>query len=247
MLVVEPVLLGFGLLVGTLVGLTGMGGGALMAPLLIFAGFRPLVVVGTDLAYSTLTKLVGAAQHLRYRTVDWPTVRRLALGSLPGAVVGLVGLRLLPGGQVDAVITHLLGGALILVALVLLGQVLLPHWSTWALPPGLLTPAGFLVGLLVSLTSVGSGSLVVALLALTTRLPARVIVGTDLVHACLLVGVAALGHWQAGSVDPVLTGHLLLGAIPGVLLGSRLSVRLPERALRPTLAVILLATGLRLL
>ncbi|MBI2940466.1 MAG: sulfite exporter TauE/SafE family protein [Chloroflexi bacterium] len=243
----DPALAALGLIVGFAVGLTGMGGGALMAPLLIFIGIRPLAVVGTDLAYSTLMKLVGSAQHLRLGTVDFPTVKRLARGSLPGALLGVAILRRLPQSQVDHVITQVLGIALVLVAGTLLIGFFLPGLRPVAVGPGVLTLAGFVVGLLVGITSVGGGSLVVALLALGTMFPARTIVGTDLAHAFLLVTVAALAHWQAGNVDFGLSLNLLVGAIPGVLVGSRLSVRLPERALRPTLAVVLLATGLRLL
>lgn len=243
----DPLLAVFGLVVGALIGLTGMGGGALMAPLLIFIGVRPLAVVGTDLAYSTLTKLVGGTQHLRLGTVDLATVRRLALGSVPGALLGVFILQRLRDDDVDPIITQVLGFTLILVAASMLLRAVLPDIRPIPVPPFVHTPAGFVVGLLVGMTSVGSGSLIVALLALTTSLPSRVIVGTDLVHAFLLVAVAALAHWQVGSVDLGLTANLLAGAIPGVIIGSRLGVHLPEQALRPTLAVVLLASGLRLL
>ncbi len=243
----DPVLVFSGLVVGLLVGLTGMGGGALMAPLLIFLGVRPLVVVGTDLAYSTLTKLVGSAQHLRFGTVDLSIVRQLALGSLPGALFGVVILRRLQAAQVDQVISHTLGAMLMLVATTMLLRAVRPELRLPPAPPWTLTLMGFVVGALVSITSVGSGSLIAAGLALSTKLSARAIVGTDLTHACLLVTVAALAHWQAGSIDFALTLNLLLGAIPGVVVGSRLSTRLPEKALRPTLAVVLFATGLKLI
>jgi len=236
-----------GLIVGLLVGATGMGGGALMAPVLIWLGIRPLAVVGSDLAYSTIMKLFGAAQHARFGTVEWPTVRRLALGSVPGALVGVAILRQVRENQVDAVITHTLALTLIVVAATMLLSALFPRTRPAAVPTWGLTLAGFVVGALVSITSVGSGTLIVALLALSTSLSARSIVGTDIVHALLLVAVATAAHFQAGSIDPGLTANLLLGAIPGVLIGSRLGVRLPERALRPTLGVVLLISGLKLL
>ncbi len=242
---VDLLLAGIGLLVGFLIGLTGMGGGAIMAPLLILLGIRPLTVVGTDLAYSTLTKVAGAAYHWRRGTVHLPTVRSLALGSLPGTLAGVSFLRSLNAQQVDHVITRVLGTTLMLVAATMLVQMLMPRIRIRGSPRWLLTAAGFVVGVLVGVTSVGSGSLIVALLALTTPLPASAIVGTDLVHACLLVAVAALAHWQAGTIDLGVSLNLLIGALPGVLFGSRLSTRLPEQALRPTLAVVLFATGLR--
>ena len=224
-----------------------MGGGALMAPVLILLGVRPLAVVGSDLAYSAVMKLFGAAQHARFGTVEWPTVRRLALGSVPGALIGVALLRQLPEGQVDVFVTQALGLALVVVAGTMLLGAAFPHRRPVALPPWGLPLAGLVVGVLVGVTSVGSGTLIVALLALTTTLPARAIVGTDIVHALLLVAAATAAHAQAGSIDVGLTANILLGAIPGVLVGGRLSVHLPERALRPTLGVVLLASGVKLL
>lgn len=243
----DPGLILAGLIVGILVGATGMGGGALMAPVLLLLGMRPLSVVGSDLAYSTIMKLFGAAQHARFGTVDWTTVRRLATGSVPGALIGVAVLGQMPATRVDAFITQALGLALVIVAITMLFGAAFPHRRPAALPPWGVAAAGLLVGVLVGITSVGSGTLIVALLALTTTLPARAIVGTDIVHALLLVAVATAAHAQAGSIDVGLTANLLLGAIPGVLLGGRLSVHLPERALRPTLGVVLLASGMKLL
>lgn len=243
----DPLLASVGLAVGTLVGLSGMGGAALMAPILIFLGFRPLSVVGTDLAYSVVTKLVGSAHHLRYGVVDFPTVRLLAYGSLPGAAIGLLILTRIGPKAIDSFITRALGYTLVLVAATMLVRVLSPKTRVVPLPRWGLSALGFVVGLLVSITSVGSGSLIVAVLAMTTTLSSRAIVGTDLVHAFLLVTIATLGHWQAGSIDFVLSVNLLIGAVPGVLMGSRLSTSLSESVLRPTLAVVLLATGLRMI
>lgn len=243
----NPLLAIVGLVVGTLVGLSGMGGAALMAPILIFLGFRPLSVVGTDLAYSVVTKLVGSAHHLRYGVVDFPTVRSLAYGSLPGSAVGILIPVLIGPSQIDRFITRALGYTLVLVAATMLFRVLSPQTRVVLLPPWGLSVLGFVVGLLVAITSVGSGSLIVAVLVMTTTLSSRAIVGTDLVHALLLVTVATLGHWQAGSIDFALSANLLTGAVPGVLIGSRLSSHLSESILRPTLAVVLLATGLRMI
>jgi uncharacterized protein len=243
----DPGLAVTGLLVGTLVGLTGVGGSALMAPVLIFLGIRPLVVVGTDLAYSAVTKLVGGLQHMRYGTVDMSTVRRLAVGSMPGALVGVAILRQMDKADVDSIITHLLGIALILVAVTMALRLLRPNLRLPQMSATMFPVSGALVGILVGVTSVGSGSLIAALLAFATPFSTRVIVGTDLVHAFLLVTVAALAHWGMGSVDLDLTLNLLVGAVPGVVVGSRLSVGLPERALRSVLAVALFAIGFRML
>ncbi|MBX6772015.1 MAG: sulfite exporter TauE/SafE family protein [Chloroflexi bacterium] len=243
----DPVVTVVGLAVGTLVGMSGMGGAALMAPLLILLGFRPITVVGTDLAYSVITKLVGSAYHLRHGQVDGPTVIALARGSVPGALGGIVILKLIGPGRVDALVSRALGAALVLVGLSMLFRAAFPSARTARVGPWGLSALGTGIGVLVSLTSVGSGSLVAAVLAMTTSLSARAIVGTDLVHGFVLVLVAALGHWQVGTIDFALSANLLTGAVPGVLIGSRLSSRMPERALRPTLAVVLLATGLRML
>ena len=243
----SPLFAVVGLVVGTLVGLSGMGGASLMAPILIVLGFRPLAVVGTDLAYSTLTKLVGAAHHVRFGVVDFPTVRQLAYGTVPGALLGAMILKEIPPGQVDNVITHSLGLTLLVVAATMLARALFPEVRPIALPGWGLSVLGFVVGILVSLTSVGSGTLIVAVLAASTALSARAIVGTDLVQGFILVAVATLGHLGAGSIDVALSANLLVGAIPGVILGSRLSGRLSENILRPTIAIVLLVSGLRMI
>ncbi len=243
----SPLIAFVGLVVGTLVGLSGMGGAALMAPILILLGFRPLFVVGTDLAYSTVTKLIGSAHHLRYGKVDLPTVRQLALGSIPGSLVGILILKTIDIGSVDRFITRVLGCTLLLVAATMLVRVVAPGIRPFQAPRWGLTLLGFVVGVLVGITSVGSGSLIVAVLAMASTLSSREIVGTDIVHAFLLVFVATLGHWEAGSIDFALSLNLLLGAVPGVLIGSRLSGHLSERFMRPTLALVLLATGLKMI
>lgn len=246
-MVLSPVLALVGLFVGVLVGLTGMGGASLMAPILILFGIRPLAVVGTDLAYSTITKLVGSVHHVRYGKVDFPTVRRLALGSIPGCLLGIFTLTRIPVVHVDQVIVHALGFCLLLVALTMAVRAFFPTFQPFNVPPLGLSVLGFFVGFLVSMTSVGSGTLVVAVLAMSSTLSSRELVGTDLVHAFLLVLVATLGHWRVGSIDFLLSANLLIGALPGVILGSRLSGHLPERFLRPTLAVVLFAAAVQLI
>ncbi len=254
------ILSGFG--VGLLVGLTGVGGGALMTPLLIFGfGIAPAVAVGTDLVFAAITKANGVWVHARQRTVDWRIVRRLASGSLPAALVTLLVL-----GQVDAhteqaegFMTTTLGLALILTAAALLWRL----WGASAVPRDDTSQAGrgrsekrralatvvtgAVLGVLVTLTSVGAGAVGAAvLLWLYPRLSAARVVGTDLAHAVPLTALAGLGHWQLGTVDLALLVALLAGSLPGIYVGSRMSAVFPERWLRPVLATLLLAIGVRL-
>ncbi len=254
------ILSGFG--VGLLVGLTGVGGGALMTPLLIFGfGIAPAVAVGTDLVFAAVTKASGVWVHARQHSVDWRIVRRLASGSLPASLVTLMVL-----GQVDThteqaqgFITTTLGLALILTAAALLWRL----WGVAEQPQREQSPAkreraekrralatvitGVMLGVLVTLTSVGAGALGAAvLLWLYPRLSAVRVVGTDLAHAVPLTALAGFGHWQLGTVDLTLLGALLIGSLPGIYLGSRLSAVFPELWLRPVLATLLLVIGVRL-
>ena len=249
---------GVGLVVGFLVGLTGTGGGALLTPLLILTGWAtPVVAVGTDLVWGTITRAAGAWVHWRQGTVDFTIVRRLLLGSIPGAIAGLgvlARLRIYGEQATDHVVVRILGVALICVAMSLFlrcfrgtsgatDDCVNPRHSAW-----LTTFAGALVGFLASLTSVGSGSLIIVCLVLLYRsTPLRTIVGSDIVHALLLVGVAALGHLGIGKINAPLLGWLLVGSIPGVWLGSRATAMVPEQALRPVMGSALLFLGYKLL
>lgn len=245
---------GFG--VGLLVGITGVGGGALMTPLLIFGfGITPAVAVGTDLIFASITKASGVWTHARQSTVDWRVVRRLASGSLPAALVTLVVL-----GEVDTHsaeaqgwITSVLGVALMLTAAALLWRSYLskqPHGADAVERRGVVpatVATGVVLGGLVTLTSVGAGALgAAALFWLYPRLSAVRVVGTDLAHAVPLTAVAGMGHWQMGTVDTGLLVMLLAGSLPGIYLGSRLSKQIPERWLRPALATLLLMIGFRM-
>ncbi len=248
-----------GFVVGLLIGLTGMGGGAVMTPALILLGWaRPVIAVGTDLVWGTLTKAAGALVHYRQRTVDFTIVKRLAIGSIPGAAAGLVllaHLRSQGTEAVDRLVVRMLGIALMCVALSLFVRALRGSRiqpanlsDTQRVPAWLTSLVGAIIGFLVSLTSVGSGSLIIASLVILYRgIPLRRIVGSDIVHALLLVGVSALGHLGIGSIDFRLLGGLLIGSIPGVCLGSRLSAVFPEKALRPALAITLFLLGYKLL
>jgi uncharacterized protein len=250
-----------GFIVGFLVGLTGMGGGAIMTPVMVLlGGIRPLIAVGTDLVWGTITRAVGAFIHFRQRNADLTVIKRLAIGSIPGALAGvaiLAGIEQSQGDRVsDVLVMRTLGITLIFVAISLIVQSLRGERGASTLQTAadsrrqalLTTLLGATVGFLVSFTSVGSGSLtVIFLLALYPKLPPSRVVGSDLIHSLFLVGTASLGHLGIGTIDVPLLIGLLIGSLPGVWLGSRLSVVLPGRALRPVLATTCLALGYKLL
>lgn len=255
---IQPQAIALGAVVGVLVGLTGMGGASLMTPLLVLVlGVKPVLAVGTDLIYSSVTKAVGSVVHLRQGTPDIKIAIRMAWGSVPGALLGVLALsrleKRLDTAALNGLIVHLLGIMLILVAITMLirlalsGRLPLPALDTQRWVRVLLPVAGFVVGFLVGLTSVGSGTLLVVALSLCTRLPASRLVGTDIVHAVLLTAVAGIAHLAIGNVNIPLTASLLIGSIPGVLIGSRLCTYLPDRSVRLALAGTLLVSGLRLI
>jgi uncharacterized protein len=238
---------GFG--VGLLVGLTGVGGGALMTPLLISSfGVPAQVAVGTDLLYASITKTAGGWRHHVADHVDWPVVLRLASGSLPAAALLLLVMRFLP---VDTVaLAHWIRMGLV-VALPISGVAIVVHpWFTRSsphddqgdVPPRTLPTVlfGVVLGLLVTLTSVGAGAIgVTVLAALYPLLPAKRLVGTDIAHAVPLTLLGGLGHLGLGNVDTGLLLALLCGSIPGILVGARLAGIVPDKLLRPILAVTL--------
>jgi uncharacterized membrane protein YfcA len=245
-----------GLLVGLLIGLTGMGGGALMTPFLILVvGTRPVVAVGTDLVYGAVTKLAGAWLHWRQGTVDLALVWRLAKTSVPAGLLAVAAVRLMPasGVDVDRVIHRALGAVLILVALLILGRLSgLLSWVASEQWRGRLqgrgtSAVGGIVGALVGFTSVGSGALLVRFLIVAFPASAARVVGTDVFHAAILLTATGAAHAQGGAVDWPLAGALLAGSIPGVALGSWMAPRVPARALRAGLASLLLITGLSLM
>lgn len=250
-----------GFLVGLIVGVTGVGGGSLMTPLLVLVfGVTPAAAVGTDLLYAALTKLGGSWVHHRRGTVDWQIVKRLAAGSLPATLLTLWLLHTLQLDEkhLKALVTGVLSIALVLTALALL---LKPYvqklgqrkdGAIFELHAHRLTGAtivtGAVLGVLVTLSSVGAGALgMVALLFLYPRHGAVRLVGTDIAHAVPLTLVAGLGHVALGTVNFALLGALLLGSLPGIWLGSNLGARIPESILRPILATMLAIIGGRLL
>ncbi len=251
-----------GLVVGFTVGLTGMGGGALMTPLLVLVfDVGPLAAVSSDLVASLVMKPIGGGVHLRRGNVHTVMVRWLVLGSVPAALAGVLVLDALQGDGLEEVLRPLLGGALVVAATAMATKGALAARRpgsqggggqggarSVAVRPVPTLAIGVLGGLVVGMTSVGSGSLmIVLLLVLYPRLTAGELVGTDLVQAVPLVGAAALGHLLLGDVRLDITTSLLLGALPAVYLGARLSARAPDRVIRPVLVAVLSASGLELL
>ncbi len=250
-----------GFCVGFVVGVTGVGGGSLMTPLLVLAfGVAPATAVGTDLLYAALTKLGGSWAHSRNGTVDWKVVGLLAMGSVPAAVFSMLLLHslALDEARMKSLITGVLSVGLVLTAIALLFKPYLQrlvhgeNGSVYELAGRRLVGAtvgvGVLIGALVTLSSVGAGAIgVVALMFLYPRAPMSRIVGTDIAHAVPLTLVAGAGHAVLGTVNFGLLGSLLLGSLPGIWLGSHAGVRIPERALRLALASMLLLVGGRLL
>jgi uncharacterized membrane protein YfcA len=244
-------------LVGILIGLTSMGGAALMAPFLILiVGVRPVTAVGTDLVYGAVTKIIGAWVHWKQGTVDLPVVRKLATGSVPGGLLGALLVILLPRFTHDAqrFEQRAIGFLLVLVAIILLVRMFkgAPAATPSAKRMRFLEDQGTViwgavVGFCVGLTSVGSGSLLAPFLLMLYPSKTAKIVGTDVFHAAVLVSVTGIAHAASGGVEWDLIPTLLAGSIPGVLLGSRLAIYVPARPLRTGLAAVLLLTGFRML
>jgi uncharacterized membrane protein YfcA len=249
-----------GLLVGFVVGLTGMGGGALMTPILVLV-FRinPLAAVSSDIVAAVVMKPVGGAVHLRRGTVNLRLVRWLALGSVPAAFCGVLVLRAIGGPELADRLTILLGAVLLVAAGAIVAKGVLQarrrasgaegggvHAIT--VRPGRTLVIGVIGGLVVGMTSVGSGSLMIVLLMLLyPALSSNELVGTDLVQAIPLVLSAAIGHVLFGDLQLGLTTSLLVGSVPGVYLGARVSSRAPDRIIRPALVVVLTVSALKML
>ncbi|HMJ02982.1 MAG TPA: sulfite exporter TauE/SafE family protein [Conexibacter sp.] len=255
-----PLIIMFGFLVGILVGTTGVGGGSLMTPALILVfGTAPTTAIGTDLAYAAVTKTVGGWRHWRSGTVDMTIALWLAVGSLPGALGGVEVLhvleRALGKDQFDDTLLMMVGGALLVTAVAVLGRALflriknerdtIEDFSLRHKVAAVLT--GVIVGFVLGLTSAGSGALIAVALIIGYRLTPRRVVGTDVFHAALLLWVASIAHFVSGNVDLLLALNIMLGSIPGVWIGSGLATTLPEGVLRPALGLVLLAAGLALL
>jgi uncharacterized membrane protein YfcA len=241
-----------------LVGLTGVGGGSLMTPLLVLLfGFHPSTAVGTDLLYASVTKSVGTAVHGKRQTVDWKIVTGLASGSIPAAIITLCAMAYLGVSSAKSafVLNVLLGGALLVTSIAVFFRPWILRWAgdhIDAMEARRVTHwtilLGALLGVLVSITSVGAGALgTTALLILYPKLPVARIAGSDIAHAVPLTLIAGVGHWLMGSVDLTLMLALLAGSIPGIIIGSLLATRSSDSVLRPILALTLLVSSVRLL
>lgn len=254
--ILNPLLPLSGFAVGVLVGLTGVGGGSLMTPLLMLLfGFKPATAVGTDLLYAAITKGGGSWVHHRHDNIDWAITGRLALGSVPAAGLTLLLLAQLDIGShgAPALISIVLGFALLLTAASLVFRQRLLALAkrrgagadfSHRHVAGVTVAVGALLGVLVTISSVGAGALgVTALSFLYPSLAARRIVGSDIAHAVPLTLIAGLGHGWLGTVDVLLLVSLLIGSLPGIALGAHFAAKVPERALRGLLASVLLLVG----
>jgi uncharacterized membrane protein YfcA len=245
-----------GFLVGLLVGLTGVGGGSLMTPILmLFFNVKAAVAVGTDLLYASITKTAGIFAHGKLGNIDWKMVSLLAYGSIPAAIITLLYLKELDIASDHAVasIKFWLGIALLLTSISVIFRNQLAklsktgHWINPKYVPALTIILGIVLGFLVTLTSVGAGALgVTALLILYPKVPITKIVGSDVAHAVPLTLVAGLCHASLGTVDYQLLGTLLIGSIPGIWIGSHLSAKVAEHWIRIVLALILVYVGQKL-
>ena len=258
LLAIGPLFALSGFLVGLLVGLTGVGGGSLMTPFLVLIfGVQPTTAVGTDLLYAAVTKSGGTLVHHRRGTIDWRVTRRLATGSVPAALITLTVLSKLAirGDAASPLITSVLASALILTAICVVSHRQLRMFTaTRGAEPNprrvavLTTLAGVILGVLVTLSSVGAGAIgMTALVLLYPRTPIAKLVGSDIAHAVPLTLIAGIGHWLLGSVNWLLLSSLLIGSLPGIYVGSHLAARVPDKVLRPVLAATLLLVGLRML
>ncbi len=253
----DPIVIAFGFGVGILIGLTGIGGGSLMTPLLVlFAGISPVVAIGTDLAYGAVTKTLGGWRHWRKGTVDLGVSMWLAVGSVPGALVGVWLLDRLHdayGKSFEPALLTSIAVALIIVAVTILGRALfmpklvarerhsVPQTTRTKVTAALI---GAVLGLILGVTSVGSGALIGLALILVFKLTPHRVVGTDVFHAAILLWVAGFAHWISGNVDFALMGTILIGSLPGVWIGTQLIGHVPANALRPVLGCVLLGSAL---
>jgi uncharacterized membrane protein YfcA len=251
----DPAIILFGLGIGLLVGMTGMGGASLMTPLLILVfGIEPVTAIGTDIFYAAVTKTVGGYQHLKLKTVHKGIAFWLAVGSVPSAIAGVYVIEILQrtyGDDLDKLVLGMLGGTLLVVGIATLlrsiffKDVIAERYAVHLYRRHIIAAivTGAVTGFVIGLTSAGSGTLIaIALIAIFRLTPQRV-VGTDIFHAAVLLWAAGIAHWIGGNVDFVLAGNILIGSVPGVLLGGMLAVRAPQTFLRRALAVVLCASG----
>lgn len=253
----DPAIIFFGLGVGVLVGMTGMGGGSLMTPLLILIfGIQPTTAIGTDIFYSAVTKTVGGWRHLRMKTVNMELVKWLALGSVPAAVSGVALVSVLQDhigeARLDSLVYAVLGGTLLMVGVITLTRALIlrnlveerDRFDVERRHKVAAIAIGATTGFVIGITSAGSGTVIAILLIAVYRLAPRKVVGTDVFHAAVLLWAAGIAHWIGGNVDFVLAANILLGSVPGVVIGASLSSRAPQGFIRTSLGVVLVGSGI---
>jgi uncharacterized membrane protein YfcA len=256
----DPVIVVFGFGIGLLVGMTGMGGGSLMTPLLILLfGVQPVTAVGTDIFYGAVTKTVGGWRHLRHGTVHKGIAFWLAVGSVPSAIAGVWVIELLQRtygeDRLNQVVLGMVGAALLVVGIATLirGTLLrdvIPDRHAMHLYRRHIVGAivtGALTGFVIGLTSAGSGTVIAIVLIAVFRLTPQRVVGTDVFHAAVLLWAAGVAHWIGGNIDFGLAGNILLGSIPGVLIGTNFAVRVPQGILRGGLGIVMVAASITLI
>jgi uncharacterized protein len=257
---VDPIIVVFGFGIGMLIGMTGMGGGSLMTPLLILAfGIQPVTAVGTDIFYGAVTKTAGGWRHLKHKTVHRGIALWLAVGSVPMALAGVWLIEILQRNygedEVNKVVLGMVASALLVVGVATLIRALflrdvIPeryaiHLYRRHIVAAVIT--GATTGFVIGLTSAGSGTLIAIVLITVFRLTPQRVVGTDVFHAAILLWAAGLAHWVGGNVDFGLAVNILVGSLPGVLIGSQLAVKVPTGLLRNALGVVLIASSITLI
>ncbi|HST69704.1 MAG TPA: sulfite exporter TauE/SafE family protein [Solirubrobacterales bacterium] len=253
----DPAIVLFGFGIGAMVGMTGMGGGTLMTPLLIFLfGVKPVTAIGTDIFYAAVTKTVGGWRHLKMGTVNLKLSYWLAAGSVPAAVAGVWVISVVQSKvgeeELDSIVYALLGGTLLMVGIITLARALILSHTIEEREDFVLqrrhkiaaVAIGVTTGFVIGITSAGSGTVIAILLITVFRLTPVKVVGTDVFHAAILLWAAGVAHWVGGNVDFVLAGNILLGSVPGVIVGSHFASRAPTGFLRTALGVVLVASGL---
>ncbi|MFL5873212.1 MAG: sulfite exporter TauE/SafE family protein [Solirubrobacterales bacterium] len=253
----DPAIVLFGLGIGVLVGMTGMGGGSLMTPLLILIfGISPTTAIGTDIFYAAVTKTVGGWRHLRMKTVNMDLVKWLAIGSVPSAVAGVALVSWVQTkvgeARLEELVYAVLGGTLLMVGVITLARALIlrnliderERFEVERRHKVAAIVIGATTGFVIGITSAGSGTVIAILLIAVYRLAPKKVVGTDVFHAAILLWAAGIAHWVGGNVDFVLAGNILLGSIPGVVIGASLSDKAPQGLLRTALGLVLIGSGI---
>src|SRR5215475_5065873 len=253
----DPAIVLFGLGIGALVGMTGMGGGSLMTPLLILIfGIQPTTAIGTDIFYSAVTKTVGGWRHFRMKTVNMELGRWLATGSVPAAVAGVALVSYVQGqvgeDRLNELVYAVLGGTLLMVGIITLTRALIlrnliderDRFKVERRHKVAAIVIGATTGFVIGITSAGSGTVIAILLIAVYRLAPKRVVGTDIFHAAVLLWAAGIAHWVGGNVDFTLAANILIGSVPGVVIGSALSDRAPVGLIRTALGLVLVGSGI---